>query len=217
MNVDVCSPLSPASLVDLYFRPSAFFKNTQRLLRWPELLLVSWAIGVVDVLGRIDRKIMQSEFAPNGVNAASLEWITKSWLGYWATALMVGAVSAGILWYLGGWWYRLRLEWSGASDVPRRTARSMWAYQSLVMAGPMLTIACVQTLAFPSYEVAWRADEFWSSVALIFAFWSCITSYKAVTSVFPLSLWKARFWFLILPIVVYLASMGVIAWLYALS
>jgi hypothetical protein len=70
---------------------------------------------------------------------------------------------------------------------------------------------------FPNYEAAWHADEFWTSIVIIFAFWSCITSYTAVTSVFSLSLWKARVWFLFLPIAVYAASIGAVAALYAFA
>jgi len=73
----------------------------------------------------------------------------------------------------------------------------------------------VQTVAFANYRDAWASDEAWSGLLVIFIVWSCIASYKAVRAAFAVSKWKARLWFLIVPLGFYLTVGVVIGVMYA--
>jgi hypothetical protein len=214
---EVRSPLSPSSLFKLLFRPKLFFADIKWLNKAPEILIVVWASGVTYTLGRIDTNIMRAELGHARAGWETLgPWLTESWLHFWAFTALVGIISGVIFWYLGGWWYRKRLNWSGARDADPALVRPVYMYQDFVLSAPAILITLLQTALFSSYQEAWETEEYWSSTILIFTFWACFTSYKAATTAFTLSKWKARTWFLILPIMIYLTVFGVIGTLYAL-
>jgi len=210
------SPLSLTSLARLYLNPKRFFENTARLTKTPEIVVVAWIAGITYAMGRIDKKLMKSDFGR--VDSAWEEigqWLSESWINYWGLVLVLGVINGAILWYLGGWWYRRRLVWSNAGNVLPVHARSVYVYQDLVQSAPMLVIALVQTSIFSNYMEAWNSEEYWSLILLLFVFWSCLTSYKAATTCFPVTVWKARVWFLILPISLYVVALGLVGVLYA--
>lgn len=210
-------PLSPARLVDLYFRPRKFFSCIQALDRQSAVLVSSALMGIAEAMGRVDQKMIQAELGHASKGWENLaSWLLSSWLNYWLVVLAAGATWAVFLWYLGGWWYKKRLQWSGAADPSSILARRIYTFQELVLAGPTVLLALVQTALFANYRDAWQADEFWSTSVLVFVFWSCWTSYVAATTAFQLSKTKARIWFLILPLLLSVAALGVAGTLYAL-
>ena len=213
---NLSSPLSPAGLFRLFLMPREFFANIDLVGHRPEVVFAALAMGVTGSMGQIDKKIMQAELGQANKSLELLAWLLSSWINYWIVVLAAGAVGAVVLWLIGGWWYRKRLQWSGASDASPTAARRINAYQELVFSGPAVLIVLVQTLLFANYQEAWQADEVWSSSILVFVFWSCWTSYAAATTVFPVVKRKAMLWFLILPVLFYIVTLGIVGSLYAL-
>ncbi|MBS1208453.1 MAG: hypothetical protein H6R19_851 [Proteobacteria bacterium] len=210
-------PLSPVRLVDLYFHPKKYFSNTQSLDRLSALLIAAGLMGISGSMGQIDKKIIQAELGHATTNwEAMSSWLLSSWGNYWLTVVSTGLIGAVFLWFLGGWWYKKRLQWSGAAVPSPRLARQVYALQELVIAGPTVLIALVQTALFTDYREAWLSDGFWSLSLAVFIFWSCWTSYCAATTAFQLSKPKARIWFLVLPVLLYVGAIGVFGALYAL-
>jgi hypothetical protein len=211
------SPLWPQHLVDLFLRPRSFFSKNLALGNTPYVLFVTWCYGISNAVSRVETEIMRSEFG-----RARPGWehfgpfVAESWLGFWIYALAIGAVSGYFLWWIGGWWYRVRLRWSGAPDPDKRLARLLLIYSSFVFSGPTVAAALIQTLAYPDFATAYAADEWYSAVLLIFPFWSVATSFIGVRTLFSVTKWKAIVWFAVLPVMVYLAAFGLFAALFAL-
>ena len=139
-----------------------------------------------------------------------------SWLVYWPVVIAAGVVGAAFIWYVGGWWYNLRLRWSGAGEFDKRQGRLLFTFAALVAAIPTLGYTIVATAVFPDYLAAWTSEEPWSAVLLIFPFWSLAVSYRGIRAMFPVRTAPARLWFVILPGLAYLLILGVISTLYAL-
>ena len=140
------SPLLPEALVRLFFQPKSFFSNVGSLVRKPEVLVVAWMSGITYAMGRIDSNIMKAEFGHARPGWQMLgPWLTESWLNYCVFVLAFGMVNGWILWNLGGWWYRKRLEWSGARDVDRVAVPATYIYEDLVHSGPAILVAIGQT------------------------------------------------------------------------
>lgn len=211
------SPLSPTRLLDLYFRPRKYFSHGGELNQQRAILVSAVLMGIAGAIGRIDTKIIQAELghASKGWQSMS-SWLLSSWANYWLVVSAAGLLGAGFLWYLGGWWYKKRLQWSGEDQASAALARRVYTMQEFVVSGPTVLVALIQTLLFSDYREAWQADEQWSSAILVFAFWSCWTSYTAATTAFRVSKIKARIWFLILPALLYVVALGVIGTLYSL-
>lgn len=211
------SPLLPQHLVDLFIRPRHFFSGQLALGKTPYAVLIGWCYGAASSIERIDSNLLRAEMdhARPGWDQLA-PYIVESWPGFWAYVLVSGALAGLALWWLGGWWFTIRLRWSGANDPDRRMARLVMIYSAFVQAGPTVLGALIETAEFSSYAEAHASDEPFSLLLLIFPFWSIAASYSGVRSVFRVSGWRPRLWFLVLPVVVYLMLFGVVATLVAL-
>lgn len=201
-------PLLPGPLVDLFLRPSRFFSSHLALGATPYVIFVTFMCGIAYVIGRLDNKLVKADFGKrlDGLTAGVLD----SWPLLWGHLLFWGLVAAMFLWELGGWWYTLRVKWSGARDADSFKTRLVYIYSSFVSALPTVVAVVVANILYANYRAYWHAEEVWSSATMIFLFWSCVTSYKGVRAMFPVSPWKARLWFLVLPIVAYSAPLALI-------
>lgn len=210
-------PFGPSQVLDLFLRPKRFFATPQNLEHRGALVTAALLMGISGAMGRIDKKIMQAELGRTSKSWERLsDWMLSSWFNYWLVVLVAGVFGAFFLWYLKGWWYKKRLQWAGAEDPSLPLARRVHAMQELVMAGPAVLWTFIQTFLYANYREAWQADELWSSSILIFVFLSCWTSYVGATTTFQLSQTKARVWFLILPVILYLVAIGGIGFLYSM-
>ncbi len=210
--VPASSPFWPEHLVDLFVRPSRFFSGQLALGRTPYVLLVTWAYGVANAIDRIDTELMRAELGrsrPGWEEMGPL--IAGSWLGFWVWALTFGAFAGAGLWWIGGWWYRVRLRWSGATAPDKRLSRLLYVYSAFVTAGPTVLLALVQTLSFANYQSAYASQDPWTVLFLVFPFWSIVTGYLGVRTLFDVRAGAARLWFLVLPFALYVVLFGLLA------
>ncbi len=198
------SPLWPQHLVDLFFRPARFFSGNLALGKTPYLYLVTLFYGMASWIDRIDERMVRAEISGSRAGWRQIApLITESWLNFWVLVLIGGAVGGLFLYWIGGWWYIVRLKWSDAADPDTRLARLLYIYSSFVYAAPAVLLVVIQTFLYPHYQAAYDADEWYSVSLLVFPFWSIWTSYRGVRSLFPVNLAKARVWFLILPSLIF--------------
>lgn len=196
----------------LFMQPRVFFARTDFGTRPIELAFVLYVVGIAAVIDRISSKMTRSELAsPSAAMTQSLTWIAESWAHYWLVLAIIGILSMAMFWYIGGWWYALRLRWAGASNVTSMTARRLYVYQEFVAAFPTVLTAFAQTVIFSSYGQAWQADEYWSLTPLAFVLLSCWTGYAGATTSFALRPLPALFWFALLPLLIYAISLGILA------
>ena len=211
------SPLWPQHLIDVFIRPRQFFSGQLALGKTPYVLFVTWCYGIANVIDRLDQKMMRSEFGGARSGWEQLgPMITESWLMYWAWVLVFGAISGVFLWLVGGWWYRVRLQWSGARAPDKQLARLVFVYAAFVHAGPTVALTLGYTMAYANYAQAYAAEEFYSLLMLVFPFWSLVTSYIGTRTMFAVSRWKARIWFVILPGALYILVFGLLAAIFIL-
>ena len=212
-NSDFCvkSSLPPTNLWGLYVAPSRFFSE-RNLDYSPYYLLAAWVVGSARTIDRIDKNLMKSDF---GVPDRSLELFTLSWTSFWVIVLGVGLLGAFFLWLIGGWWYRVRLNWAGAANADKREARLVYIFSSLVPAIPNFIAVAIATLFYQSYPAYWASEESWSLLLMVFPFWGVIVSYRGAVTRFEVRKSLAQLWFLWLPIGVYLLAFGSIVFAYS--
>lgn len=207
---------SAHTLVALLLRPREYFGHGAVLSDRAGIIVAALLVGICNATERIDQNMVKADLRAGAKTDSFTSWAVASWGSYWFTVLILGVISGTITWYLRGWWYRKRLEWSGAGDVAPDDARAIATLQNLVYVLPALAWTVAQTFSYQNYVEAWEASDAGGLVILIFLFWSCWTSYCAATTVYTLNQNKARLWFLILPTVFYFLVMGVYTTLYAL-
>jgi hypothetical protein len=141
--------------------------------------------------------------------------LVNSWTGFWLFAIVMGALGGALAWFVGGWWYHVRIRWSGLPGANRTEARRVYIFASLVAAVPIVVYSLVVTVLYPDYAAAWYDDELWSGILLVFPFWSVVVSYRGVRVRFPIRAGPARVWFAILPALFYLIMIGVVGLVYS--
>ena len=203
-------------VVTLFFQPRRFFAIVELDHRWwyASALVIA---GLSTASGRIDQNIMREELGRSRPGWDQLSpFLLDSWPTFWLFLIGAAAIYAPFYWYVGGWWYKVRLKWSGAAAPDPRAARLVMATAAVIVGLPTVLFLVGQTVVFSDYREAWASDELLSVVLLVFPFWSAYTSYRGVRTRFDVSKWKGRIWFLFLPALVFVFTFGLIAVLYAL-
>ena len=211
------SPFWPQHLVDLFLRPTRFFTDQLALGRTPYVLLVTWALGISSAVDRIDSRIMRAELRGDDATRQAIESLVGTWPRMWALVLVLGVIGGALYWWIGGWWCRVRLRWSGARSPDKRLARLLLIYSSFVFAGPAVLALVGQTLLYPNYLVAYQSEVVFSSAVMLMVFWSLFTTYRGALALFPVSRGRARFWFVALPALFYFLILGGAAVLYTVA
>jgi hypothetical protein len=206
----------PQRLVSLLLTPRVFFSHPDLMRDRLGIIIAAALVGITNAMGRLDQNLSKADIRQQQALDGFTRWATSSWLQYWVIVILTGLVSAVLSWYIGGWFYRKRLEWSGAGEVEPDDARSLSVLQDMVWVLPMVLMAVIQTLSYANYAEAWEATTTVSAMMMVFVFWSCWTSYCAATTVYTLKKTQARFWFLILPAIFYVVILGVFGMLYAM-
>ena len=182
-------------LVYLFFMPRRFFRHFV-VEHTPALTaMCAWLYGVARATGRIDTRISMGR--SQGIN-----W---NWEGYWATVIIGGVVSGLIFYYVGGWWYRVRLSWSGATDIDKPLARRVYLYSTVVFALPIILMKIVDTLSYADPMAAAALPGIPQMVVVgVFPLWSAVVSFLGVRTVFPdTGAVRSAIWFLALPGLIY--------------
>jgi len=196
------SALSLRGLADLFFRPTRYFRSAD-LGRGKAWVFAAWIVGIASAIDRIDTNLIRADLGLGSGSASLSVQLANSWPAFWAFVVPIGAIAAVLLWLIGGWWYNVRLRWSGAVGFDQREGRLVYAFSSLIHAIPALLYAVVATMLFPSYLSAFLSEELWSVALVVFPFWGALASYKGVRAKFQPKPTPARVWFLILPMLFY--------------
>lgn len=161
------------------------------------LLFVVWVVGVGTVADR--------------VIGSSSDYST--WGEAWAIALFGGILSGALVYFIGGWFYDVRVGWSkGNRNVD--TSRNIYAFSSL-------PIALLSILSFIFNHMAY-GDDYFSSYAydgsavdiLVFlafipvAIFAIRMGYKAAREVMGAEKSRAIWWFAVAPGVFYALIIG---------
>ena len=215
------SPLWPRHLIDLFIAPGRFFSSQLALGKRPYLLPVIYLFGIAATLDRLELRVHQSLLRITLGSTPPvwkfLEPLATNWLYFWGYGLFTGLVSAVLIWWIGGWWFRVRTRWSGAVNPDTRKARLVYVYAATVWTIPYLAHLAGGSLVYDSYVTWWEGGTSWDLLLLVFPFWSAVAGYKGVISVFEVSRRRAMVWFLLLPSLLYLTTFGALVALHLLG
>lgn len=131
---------------------------------------------------------------------------SQSWPIYWLVLVVSGAIGAAWVYYLGGFWYKLRLRLSGIRGPDVLLVRRIYLSAAQVVAVPVILKTLVYTFVHDTPQAAALADPTWQErFYLVIPVWSSIVGYIGVRTVFQAPKVRAAIWFLVLPGVFYIA------------
>lgn len=135
---------------------------------------------------------------------------TDSWISFWLFTVLFGAVGGFFSWKIGGWWYRVRIQWSGAVEPDHRRVREIYIFASLIVAIPTVLATVARSVFFENFGAALSSEEFYSGILVVFPIWSIIVGYIGVRANFDLVRWKALLLLVVLPGLIWAISMGLL-------
>ncbi|WP_336042372.1 hypothetical protein [Acinetobacter dispersus] len=200
----IIKPLQPKQVITLFFQPKKFFSQS-KTYHHQSIIVIAYLIGVVTVMDRIDQQLLRAETTNR---TSFMSSAVDSWSSYWLWVLGMGIISAAFGWLIQGWWYKKRLQFSGAKEADPQLARHVYVLQSFVFALPIVITTAIQTFLYPNYIEAYNQSTILGFISVPFLFLSCWVSYRGATQVFHTNGW-AKFWFLGLPILFYVLIIGV--------
>ncbi len=209
--------LTLLDLFHLFVKPRTFFSDQIALGNKPYLAFVLFIVGFGYFLERLDKNLLKIEL---GTETTTLWLGIASSQSFFLGAGFVSAIISGVMiWHLGGWWYKKRLEWCGAMDdldfYDQETmvfdSRTVFVYSSFIRAFPSVLVALIALPIHGSYYNYFIHESQADLLLLLFPVWSIIVSYIGVRTVFTVKKGLARLWFLILPLLLLALLIGLLS------
>lgn len=135
---------------------------------------------------------------------------STSWSEVWTIAAFGGILAGAIAYYIAGWFYHVRVQWSkGKGSID--TSRNIYIFSSLPIAVTSIASLVFNQLSYGSdYFSSYSTDA--SGVDLVFALlsfaaiiYSIVISYRAVREVMHVEKRRAIGWFIVAPAIFYFA------------
>jgi len=154
------------------------------------LLLAIWLLG----MGSASDRLTSSD--------------SSSWGEVWAIVLVGGILAGALAYYIGGWFYHVRVGWSkGTGSID--TARNIYTFSSLPISVTAIGSLFFNHLAYGSdyfdtyYYDASAVDVIFALLAFAAIAYSIYISYRGVKDVMHVQKGRGMFWFVIAPAIFY--------------
>ena len=190
----------------LVLRPRVFFEHYFQKGQTPYLFWVVLTVGVARAMDRLEHQFVNAQLHERLAQVPQ----ANSWTAYWLTAILSGLFGGAIFYYLGGWWYDVRVGWAGGRR-DRETSRFLSLYSAFIP-GLLQVMSMVGNTVGDKRPFPHELDGI--GLVLVFGtliaatFYAVYVSYRGVRTVLDVSCWGARVWFLILPGLTYAFVFG---------
>jgi hypothetical protein len=197
--------VSPDPVLALVLRPARFFPARADRLGAPACAAVAWAVGAAIAASRLDALSALADLGVTGSGPiASLfargegAALHPSGALGWGLVAGAGLLAGALQWWIGGFWYWLRLRLCGDPAPAARRARRLNGLADLVWALPTLAVAAAGMLVHPRPDASVLSGPVVLS-PVVLVFWSLFVSYRGALASFSLRPGRARLWFAVLP------------------
>lgn len=186
-EIIITNPLSPKSLYCLFFKPTKLFA--------PDVHLKSrfWIIFFVFPFFGFDNLI--SRYLIQNTSDIFFKFGNKAYFIEWITAL----IFCVFIWYIGGYFFNLKLKWSGAINFNKTESKILMIYTNFIISffNPIII--------FLFYKNHIDENSLWFSFFLSLTYiYSNVICYLAVKNKFNVSGIKPLFWFVLFPAIFYI-------------
>lgn len=201
-NIQKDSVLNPKRIAQLFLKPKQFFQDLPKL----DTQYIHFATLIVEILmimDRIDQQLLKISLNENP-DFSRYAFVVERWSNYWIFVFVLGLFASVIVWFVYGWFYKIRLTWSGVDNPDSTLVRQVNVLQWCIFAIPIFIITLLQTFIYENYLAAFLSDEIWTGILIMaMSLYSSWVSYVAVKTIFSVNKWGI-FWFLLLPLVSYI-------------
>jgi len=185
----------------LFFSPRKFFLyhltsgSHNPLYFYTAFIILSLGIGVE----HMNKMLMKNDLK------GTFELVEKynNWTSFLLWAVVGGVIGGVVKYYLGGWFVRIRIKLSGGSKDTHKS-RMIYLFSEVVF-NVSIIVAIVVSIFIKGkpldYDTGASFDIAVFFITLSFLFYSVYVSYRGVVTITDVNGTKAKFWFLVVPIV----------------
>lgn len=155
------------------------------------LLLAIWVLGIGSAIDRLTSSD------------------SSSWGEVWAIAIFGGILAGALAYYIGGWFYHVRVGWSkGTGSI--NTSRNIYTFSSLPISVVAIGSLIFNQMAYGNeyfdtyYSDASSVDVIFALLSLVAIAYSIYISYRAVRDVMNVEKGRAIGWFVVAPAIFYI-------------
>lgn len=192
-------PPRSTRLLHLLLRPRVFFQHLPRAHSVWFPIAAAWIAGVATAMEMVTAKIP---------GKSGFETLDSSWTTFWLVCLLGGVARGVIVYFVGGWWYRVLLRFSGERESNHLLARRVNVYAQQFAAVAVLAYMGWQTFAYPSPVVAANSGDFGWLFVIAAMLWSIYAGYVGAGVCFNTRPWPRRMLFGALPLALLVLSLG---------
>ena len=196
-----------------FFRPSKFTRSFGVHAPGWLMFFIIWIVGASQIVESFEKKVVLGSSRP---------WFPESWFEIALIAVLAGIIRGGFVFWLGGYWYRLRLAMCGVHDASWSMTGRVYmiagiakhlVFFLIVICGATLHTTFLNYIQDQSTVFALTS----AGVLIVLEIWSSCTLYYATKSVFDVKVIWAIVWFLVLPIFLRLIGIAVLVGLMFMS
>ncbi len=176
----------------LFFKPRRFFKHFHALPGGVAPVALALSLGLAAALSGEGARLIP------GLTSGDAD----TWAAFWPPVFLVGLIWGMIIYFVGDWWFRKCIRWSGDRAADKANARKILLWSGQITALPAVIHALAGTLINPSPS-AWAVSTLggFSLASMALFVWSLVVSFVGVRSVFNVRTGRAGFWFIAFPLI----------------
>ena len=193
-------------IVEFLTDPEEFYNkiNRKNKLIYIFIAAIAWCCGI----GGVTLKITQDyTSAMMGISVFQGNlYAIQDWKFFWFITSIAGLILGIILYWIGGWWYNLRIRWSGDKNIDKRMGRKVFICNVLIKELPIVIVVTICTFVFKNYAETLAKLITMLMLFTIFDILSIANSYRNVISLFKVNRSTAAIFFLIPQLLFYMIT-----------
>ena len=146
--------------IDFFFNPVAYIRKNwfilfDKRLEIVILIISGTAIAIDDIMGKVDSYAITGSIITEIADKALF-----SWWRYWLNILINSSLNGIGIYFIKGWWFNIRLKFSGDNEADIKKCRSIAIYLNMIMSTPILILIIISSLFLPNIYATYSNKYF---------------------------------------------------------
>jgi len=197
--------------IDLFFNPIAYLRKnwiieSDKMMTIFILILAGTSNAIDDIMWKVvNYNILENIIAEISDKALFSWWI------YWLYVIINSSIKGLVIWVIGGWWFNIRLGFSGDNKSDIKKCRSIVVYLNMIKSLPVFMLIIISTIFFQDIYSTYSNEFIQILYAILFN--SMIITliyfeYRIAFEKFDVDKKRVKIWFIYIPSVLFILNIG---------
>jgi hypothetical protein len=197
--------------IDFFFNPIGYIRKNwfflfDNKLEIVILIIAGTAIAIDDIMGKVASYAITGNILTEIADKALF-----SWWRYWLNILINSSLNGIGIYFIKGWWFNIRLKFSGNNEADIKKCRSIAIYLNMIKSAPILVLIFISSLFLPNiyatysnkyYQIFYTIVVNGMMIPLIYF------EYRVAIENFTVDKKKLIIWFIYIPVILLILTIG---------